>query len=218
MNRKCIVWIATAFFVVGCSSTYELHRANSDEFVEKFNAFSTDKTAKITEMTGAQFKAQKLRLSSDSVYWTNLEDDSDNATENYKISRIEFTSHGKGALEGLGSGLLAGALIGATLGFMSGDDPPGFLSYTAAEKAVISGIGLGALGSILGLLGGAISGHKDIFILNVPQNPIPLENAKVEKEIDGIILRASQQPPPLPEEPLRPEEQDHDEQPVDIIP
>lgn len=59
---------------------------------------------------------------------------------------------------GLGIGLLAGAASGAVLGFISGDDPPGWFSFTAGQKAAMGALGLGLLGAPIGGLAGAIGG------------------------------------------------------------
>ena len=65
----------------------------------------------------------------------------------------------KGALIGLG----CDAAMGALIGFASGDDPPGWFSYTAAEKAG----GLAVFGGLTGALVGALIGAfaKETFII-----------------------------------------------------
>src|SRR5262249_47722536 len=57
--------------------------------------------------------------------------------------------------QGYVCGLAVGGIGGAALGFASGDDPPGFFSFTAGQKAVIMGVGLGVIGSLAGTLIGA---------------------------------------------------------------
>jgi hypothetical protein len=64
----------------------------------------------------------------------------------------------KGILEGLGLGAM-----GLLLGFASGDDPPGWFSFTAEEKAAGLGLFLGGIGiSIGGSLGALKSVDIDI--------------------------------------------------------
>ena len=59
--------------------------------------------------------------------------------------------------EGWARGLLIGGGAGAVIGLASGNDPPGFLSFTAPEKALVLGIAGGVFGSTLGALIGAAS-------------------------------------------------------------
>ncbi len=56
-----------------------------------------------------------------------------------------------------GIGLLAGAFSGAFIGLASGDDPPGFLSFTAEEKAALGAFVFGGLGGVIGLIAGTAS-------------------------------------------------------------
>ena len=56
---------------------------------------------------------------------------------------------GTGALLGLGVGAVTGALIG----FSSGDDPPGFISFTAEGKAALMAFMLAPIGALIGLIG-----------------------------------------------------------------
>jgi hypothetical protein len=85
-----------------------------------------------------------------------------------EIVRIEDTSHGLGAVQGLGIGVGIGALTGALIGYSSGDDECSedswcILQFTAGEKAVLAGIALGGLGGLVGLVVGAAKGSTTIY-------------------------------------------------------
>jgi hypothetical protein len=69
-------------------------------------------------------------------------------------------------LKGLGVGALVGAGSGVLIGLASGDDE-GFLALTAEEKAVIMGIGLGAVGGVVGLVVGALD-RNDVWSSALP--------------------------------------------------
>lgn len=79
-----------------------------------------------------------------------------------QINKIKLSSRGK-----LGRSVAAGAAIGAgsglILGFASGDDQEGFLTFSKEEKAIISGIMLGLMGAMIGLFVGL---KKKIIYLN----------------------------------------------------
>ena len=53
-------------------------------------------------------------------------------------------------------GLLAGAGVGAIAGLASGDDPPGWFSFTAEQKAIMGAVVLGGIGGAVGLIAGAL--------------------------------------------------------------
>jgi hypothetical protein len=55
-------------------------------------------------------------------------------------------------------GFIGGAALGATLGFAGGDDPPGWFSMTASDKALLAGSFFGLIGLIVGAIGGLIEG------------------------------------------------------------
>jgi hypothetical protein len=70
-------------------------------------------------------------------------------------------SGGRGFLRGAGFGLGVGAVTGGIIGFASGSDAPGILSFTASEKAAMMGIVLGGGGVVVGGLVGALAPGDD---------------------------------------------------------
>ena len=77
---------------------------------------------------------------------------------------------GARALRGAGLGLLIGAGSGAVIGFASGDDPPGFFSFTAEEKATVLGVLMGGGGAAIGTVIGLLS--RDEQWKGVPLNTV----------------------------------------------
>ena len=63
-------------------------------------------------------------------------------------------------------GLLIGAGTGLVIGFASGDDPPGWYSMTAGEKASVGALILGMVGGILGGLTGLGAGRDEEYDLS----------------------------------------------------
>ncbi len=74
-----------------------------------------------------------------------------------KVSSVRVARKSS-AIPAGGAGFLAGAAFGGLMGLASGNDDPGFLSFTAGQKALILGVGLGAVGGLIGLVGGAFAG------------------------------------------------------------
>ncbi len=66
-------------------------------------------------------------------------------------------ARGRGAVRGFGIGLVIGAVTGLAIGLAEGDDEEGFIVFTAEEKALLAGIGLGGLGGAAGAVVGAIA-------------------------------------------------------------
>lgn len=66
------------------------------------------------------------------------------------------TGRRRHTLQGAGIGALAGVASGVLIGFSDGDDPPGFLSMTASEKAAFGGATLGVAGLAIGAVVGAL--------------------------------------------------------------
>lgn len=67
--------------------------------------------------------------------------------------------------QGLGYGLLIGGGSGALLGFLSGDDDPGWFSFKAGQKAMMGGLAFGILGTSTGGIWGAIKGIDETINL-----------------------------------------------------
>ncbi|MBL7803915.1 MAG: hypothetical protein JNL02_09290 [Saprospiraceae bacterium] len=82
-----------------------------------------------------------------------------------RIRKIKISRVGR-----LGEKVLTGAAIGMGIGtlagYASGDDPPGFLSFTKEEKSVMGLIFMGLGGAIIGLFVGL---KKNIVILDGQQ-------------------------------------------------
>ena len=70
-----------------------------------------------------------------------------------EVSRGKKSNVGKG----LGIGFLAGAALGAVIGFAAGDDPPGFLAFSSEQKAaagaILGGLAGGVIGGVVGATG-----------------------------------------------------------------
>ena len=90
---------------------------------------------------------------------------------------VEDVKHWRGALEGLGIGLLSGVVAGGVIGLASGDDTcePGardqcyYYLDTKWDKAAIGAILLGGFGGAIGLVVGTFGGSRDVYVLEASQ-------------------------------------------------
>lgn len=84
-------------------------------------------------------------------------------------------------LSGIGFGGLAGAGVGAGLGLASGNDEPGWFSFTAGEKALMFGAGLAIVGGIIGGISGAVTGIDESVNL---EGKSPQEKDAILRKLD----------------------------------
>jgi hypothetical protein len=87
-----------------------------------------------------------------------------------KLRGYDVKNRGRGALEGLGLGIVFGALVGAAIGSAAGSDAPCngrdgcYDGFSASDKALAVGL-IGALaGSVIGPLVGFATGHTNRYV------------------------------------------------------
>ncbi len=81
-----------------------------------------------------------------------------------EVEEVVRVSHARGAGQGLLIGFIGGAVFGAAAGLLSGDDDGDCLvCFTAGEKALVLGGGIGAVSGLVGLVGGAIAGSHHVY-------------------------------------------------------
>ncbi len=88
-----------------------------------------------------------------------------------EIAAIEVSTPGqRKVLKSVGVGFLVGAGSGALMGLASGDDPQQeWFAFTAEEKAVMGGVGLGLTGAAVGLIVGLVR-RNDVWSPALPAN------------------------------------------------
>lgn len=99
----------------------------------------------------------------------------------FDIRRINIVKK-SGLFKGMGLGLLIGGASGALLGFASGDDKQGFMSFTAGEKAGMAALGLGIVGTLVGGTVGTIGGLDDKVTL---EGRTPEEMGRILKKLNA---------------------------------
>ncbi len=126
----------------------------------------------INTKEGNIYKGRYLDYDVDNIYIINDNIDYVNDSillKNYKkfkrtnISRVLIKGRKSEKLKSAGLGLLIGASVGAILGYASGDDEKGWFAFTAGQKALMYGGGLGITGGIFGLIIGQGSREDVLF-------------------------------------------------------
>jgi hypothetical protein len=123
--------------------------------------------------TGEEISGELLEVRDSSLMISTLEDASEKdlsthsagiiAVRNERIFHVVIKGKSN-MLKGMGIGTAVGGGLGALIGFASGDDPPGFLSFTASEKAGAGAIVLGGLGFLVGTVAGIASSSSDKLV------------------------------------------------------
>jgi hypothetical protein len=105
--------------------------------------------------------------SEDSLYLALARDSSRAVIARSGISELQesWGAHGN-AGRGALIGLFVGAMAGGFIGYAQGDDPPGILSFSAGDKAVLGALLGGGGGALVGVIIGA-SSRTDTWV-NVP--------------------------------------------------
>ena len=110
-------------------------------------------------LTGALFE-----LKDTSILFSNKLVKEDYYNGNYTVSEIAIeditlikTRLPNSSIKGFFLGAGIGVGVGVIAGFISGDDDSGWFSFTAEEKALMGGISLGVVGSLVGTILGSLS-------------------------------------------------------------
>ena len=111
----------------------------------------------VLKKDGQMVKAELLAVKAGQLILMDSSTFSDVTCDVDDIRSIRVVKKAK-VWKGLGLGILTGAVAGSGLGFLSGNDKPGFFSFTAGQKALIFGVGLAAMGGLVGGVSGALIG------------------------------------------------------------
>jgi hypothetical protein len=164
MRSLFFLSVVISFSFYGCTTFYEVN--TQDQYsLNNLNIFSGEYLTTIYMRNGNLIVPDSFYVFSDSTFYQITENHKSGFIKNEKITSINFRKRWKGAWQGLKIGALSGALSGAFMGLASGDDPPGWFSMKASEKALVGGLGFGVLGGLVGLPLGAAIGAEDFYYI-----------------------------------------------------
>lgn len=156
----------------GCTHQRVVLPADADSVVD-FNQRAGPHNVTVTLANGAVYYGRALQMAADSTSWLEKDSQEVKSVATAEVIALEIQNRGRGALEGLAAGAVAGTLTGITLGLIVGDDPPCeegwcFFRTTGREKAQLFGILLGTTSALGGLIRGAVRGSKDVYQVDAP--------------------------------------------------
>lgn len=135
--------------------------------------FGQGKGVKVLLNNGQEIEGELLSVRDSSLVISTLEDSDIKdlstqtagliAVRNQDIFHVILKGRSN-ILKGMGLGTLIGGGFGGFLGLASGDDPPGWFSFTAGEKAAMGAIAFGAVGFLVGTIAGVASSSGDEIV------------------------------------------------------
>jgi hypothetical protein len=166
MRTYALVLLTIVTAVSACAHTTYVG-APSAGTCRRINERTTGRDATIILANGDGFQAQGVLVAPDSTSWLDPHTDELRTVPTAEVLELRLVSHGKGALQGFGIGVLAGAVTGAAFGLADGGDRRNegltLIRFTAAQRAAMGATVFGGLGGLAGLPLGASMGSKDIF-------------------------------------------------------
>jgi len=125
------------------------------------NLYAKKKGSKliVQKIDGQHAIGELIAVKENSLLLLDSESGADVSVDIREIKLIEIVKKSKSLAWG-GIGLVSGAVIGALIGYVEGDDPPGYV-LTAKDKALGYGFYIGLSGAILGGIIGALAGKDE---------------------------------------------------------
>lgn len=172
--------LVLAGWMSGCSTTHPVTAADHHALFDEIKRQTADGEARLELKDGQALKATMIHGDVDTLHFTDPEFRTQERVPTAAVRRIVMVSHGRGAGQGLGIGALSGAGLGAMAGFADGDDPPGFMSFSAGAKAGMGAVGGALVGGVIGLAAGAASGSRTVY---------EFEGVSLDGEPDVTLVR-----------------------------
>jgi len=181
-----ILTLILIFF--SCSATYYVKPEKSS--YQELNEKLAEKKVKLEFTNGEKNYGDSIEVSTTSTFVGGKT----YSTED--INKISITYHGKGALKGLGYGLIGGASFGFLMGYITHSSQTGMLvPDSPAESGLMVATVFGSIGAITGLLVGAIHGDVEDFIFlpgEESMETISVEISSIVEETETYIIIAYQ--------------------------
>jgi len=156
--RSVFLAVAAFMFIPLGAASSQAAQARSGELIRITTAPNApDKRTRARSSSEAYYPAARvLSVGSDSLFLLVAPAET-LAVALAGVTRLEVsTGRRRYALRGAGIGALIGVTSGAVAGYASGDDR-GWCCFSAGEKAVVYGVGLGISGLVIGSVVGALT-------------------------------------------------------------
>lgn len=193
MARQALffAFVFGALSVCGCASTrhVDFESPDADEIIQAINEGSQTHIAKVELADRQRTAAHSLLVAPDTTSWLMGGSITDRfATPTYDVRRVQFNHRGQGAVEGL----VLGALVGVAASF-------GVLLANQEFKDASRGVQMMIpVGSLAGIVFGAIRGNRKTFVFTPQAPPQPIRVPPVVAE----EVPPAREPTPRPDPPV----------------
>lgn len=162
MHKILSVFLSLAILFSSCTQVRNIKNAESSEsFYSRINKFVKEKTVTVITTDETEYEGKDLTVGHDSTCWVNQDSDERMRCPTDKIYMIRIEDHFKGFVGGVLISIpvvLILGIIGSMLNLHI--DTPGNLNQVEALTLILSA------GALVGGTIGAISGHRDVFVIN----------------------------------------------------
>ncbi len=145
MKKLCLIIYTLSLLIPGCT---HIHKYST---FDELNSKTKGKEAKITLINEQELIGKDIYISSDSTFWIDPDRENKKSIITPEVSSIFIKDRTRGAIAGLGLGLLGGAAVGCL--------------YRGWFWPIVNAITTG-IGGLLGFSYGLIVGVNDKFIIN----------------------------------------------------
>lgn len=170
MKTISFILIISIIHFISCSSTYTISHSKSayDELNEELEG----ERGEIILTNGDLVVGKNIKIWVDSLSCVESNSEAKMFIPTLDIKKIAITNHWRGAWDGFRYGALIGGVTGLIVGIAAGlpfdpeEDGGGWGGAKIGTLGLIFGIGINA--GLIGLPIGAIIGHTDKYVLNMP--------------------------------------------------
>ena len=154
-----------------CASTRTVHLdQEKDKAYRRLVQNARDHHATLHLIGDLRVKAKALQVTPDSTSWIDPETGQVREIATDQIQSISFLLRRHGAEQGLGMGLVGGALIGLSWGLLHEHQPCStylpWPCFTREQETTLVGGGLGLISGIYGSVLGGIMGSRRTYVIS----------------------------------------------------
>jgi hypothetical protein len=169
-NMRYMYLLVVITASAGCTSTRVVDTQAPSPYVE-VNEAVQGRVVQVQLADGRTLRATDVDLAPDVASYVDA-DGQMHTVATDKIEQIRLTQHGRGALEGIGIGLLIGGAGGAMVGLASVSAcNEGDLFCDPGFYAIAFGALFGAIGGAIGLISGTVRGHRTVYRFSGSRGP-----------------------------------------------
>jgi VIT1/CCC1 family predicted Fe2+/Mn2+ transporter len=169
--RRVTAIVAVLCVLSGCSTVRYQYQASSSEALAELNGRLSTRDVTVVLRDGTRIRAEQATVRQDSTFVVVHGSPSTQPPPDVlpqvsfataDVAGIRANRPWRGALKGVGLGFVTGAALGATFGYF-GDSKTDMLDRSGST--VLGGIVFGLLGTVVGVLVGAVAGHRELHEL-----------------------------------------------------